>query len=400
MQGLALRRLAGLVLVLLALLTGAARAQEFSGLARLEPGESRIADEGRGLALDLALDQAVPWRLYLLDAPRRLVVELSELDLSPLEEGILAPGRGVALRAGRGAPGWSRLVLDLAEPLLIEQAEMRVARSGAARLRASLRPVSAEAFAEAARPEPAQAAPGQPERPEPGPLTVAIDPGHGGRDPGAQRAGLSEKDLMLTLAQELGEAMRRAGLGVVLTRESDVFVPLEDRITRAREGGADLLISLHADALEEDEASGASVYTLSAAGRDGASERMAERHNPADLLSGLDLTGQDDTVATALMDLARVQTSPQSARLANAVVDGLREAGASVNDHAHRVALLAVLLAADIPSVLVETGFLSDPADRAALSTPQGRAPIVAGMTRAVQVWAAEEAARAPLLRR
>jgi N-acetylmuramoyl-L-alanine amidase len=167
----------------------------------------------------------------------------------------------------------------------------------------------------------------------------------------------------------------------------------------ARANGADVFLSLHADALNEGATSGLSVYTLSADGKDTASERMAERHDRGDLLAGVDLSAQDDTVATVLMDLARLETAPQSQHLADALVAGLAGAGASLNGTPRREAGLAVLTAADFPSVLIEVGFLSNDADRAALLTPQGRAPVVAGILAGLQNWAVDKAARAPLIR-
>jgi N-acetylmuramoyl-L-alanine amidase len=209
-----------------------------------------------------------------------------------------------------------------------------------------------------------------------------------------------EAQLMLTLAIELSEAISRIdGFRPVLTRREDVFVPLAERMTIARAAGADVLISLHADALEADSARGATVYTLSAEALDQASQRMAERHERSDLLAGVDLTGQDDTVATVLMDLARLETAPKAERLADMLVAALREAGAAVNSQPRRKAPLAVLNAADFPSVLIEVGFLSDPGDRAALASAEGRGRIVAAIVAALGAWAAEEAARAPLVR-
>jgi N-acetylmuramoyl-L-alanine amidase len=231
-------------------------------------------------------------------------------------------------------------------------------------------------------------------------FVVAIDPGHGGIDPGAERQGVKESDLMLALARELAEALRRTGMVPVLTREEDVFVPLQERMTRARVGEADVLISLHADALEGAEAQGASIYTLTEEAVSQASRGMVQRHEGGDLIAGLDLQGQDDALATALMDLARLDTVPRSETLAQAMAEQLARVGADVNARPLRQANLAVLKAADFPSVLLESGFLSDPDDRARLATPEGRAPVVAGVVAALQAWAAAEAGRASLLRR
>lgn len=405
------RGLAGVVAALwIAGAAAGAAAQDFTGLARVDPGQSGLSGLRRGVALDLALSQTVPWRVFALDAPRRLVLDFREVDWSGLDEAALGDVDGVAdLRFGALRPGWSRMVLDLAAPLAVETAEMAVdAEDGAARLRVVLRRVTAEAFSAAAGapPDPdwelVLADPTAPAaRPqEGGPLVVVLDPGHGGIDPGAQRGGVDEADLMLRLALELQEALRRAGMEPVLTRRADVFVPLQERMTIARAAGADLLISLHADALAEDQAEGASVYTLTDAAEDRASQRLAERHDRGDLLAGLDLSGQDDRVATVLMDLARLETAPSGERLAAALVAGLGEAGAALNTRPRREAVLAVLRAADFPSVLLEVGFLSSASDRARLLSEAGRGRIVDGIVRGLQAWAAEEAALAPLRRR
>jgi N-acetylmuramoyl-L-alanine amidase len=231
-------------------------------------------------------------------------------------------------------------------------------------------------------------------------LVVVIDPGHGGLDPGAEHGGTQEADVMLALAKELAAALARIeGVQPALTRTDDSFVALQERLTLARGVRADLLISLHADALEGPQATGASVYTLTTAATEAASQRMAERHESGDLLAGIDLSGQGDEVATILMDLARLETGASGDRFADQLVQAMRDTGAVLNSRPRRVAELAVLIAADFPSVLLEVGFLSNDADRERLTTPQGRAPIVAAVTLAVGRWAIEEQALAPLIR-
>jgi len=301
-------------------------------------------------------------------------------------------------------------VVDLDGPLALDRAGMSVEEnSGRARLSVVLERTTEEDFAaRSGAPDDAgwtdeSLVPVTTVLPaaRPSILTVAIDPGHGGIDPGAEREGLREADLMLTLGLELAEAVNRTGtMRAVLTRSDDTFVPLAERMTIARTSGAQLLVSLHADALEDGGARGGSVYTLNPEGQEAASEKMAERHDRGDLLAGLDLRGQDDTVATVLMDLARVDTAPQSGRLADALVAGLRSSGAPINTRPRREAVLAVLNAADFPSVLVEVGFLSSDRDRAVFETAEGRAKIVAGLVEGITRWAASEEALAPLLRR
>lgn len=385
-------------LAVLALGAGLAHAQEPEAPARLDLEASGVTDGWWGrLAVDLALSRPAPWRVATLDAPPRLVIDVRAMDWGGAQAGALDRAEGAAAaRAEVAADGWSRLVIDLAAPFAVAEAGMAATAEGGARLTLRLVP------ADAAPPEEGRgdgagdfsdaALPAGPER-----LVVAIDPGHGGRDPGAERGGLREAQLMLDLALELSDAAARAGLAPVLTRRADVFVPLAARMTVAREAGADVLISLHADALEADVASGASVYTLTAEAASEAAARMVERHERRDLVGGLDLGGADDAVATALLELARQDTGPASRRLAEAVVAGLHREGARVHSRPLREARLAVLDAADFPSVLVEVGFLSDAGDRARLSTPAGRAPIVAGLLAALAAWEADEAARGPL---
>jgi N-acetylmuramoyl-L-alanine amidase len=385
-------------------------AQEFSALARVDAAQSQLRDERGGLVLDLHLSLAVPYRVFTLDAPRRVVLDFREVDWQGASrEALLNADNATDLRFGPLRPGWSRMVIDLAAPMAVLEAGMQVdTNTGRAHLLLALAPTDPEKFAQAAGAPVDQgwvdllasdSTQIRPEVPD-GPMIVAIDAGHGGIDPGAQRAGINEADLMLTLAFEVADAINRTGrMQAFLIREANVFVPLEQRMTRARAVGAVALISLHADSLEGGGARGASVYTLSETALDGASTRMAERHERGDLLAGLDLSGQDDRVASVLMDLARRETGPAGERLADALVRGMDGAGVRMNSQARRSGRFAVLNAPDFPSVLIEVGFLSSDADRAALISPAGRASVAAGIAAGLTVWVDAEAARAPLVR-
>jgi N-acetylmuramoyl-L-alanine amidase len=336
-----------------------------------------------------------------------LVVDFREIDwtgadATQLDQSDIAG----EVRFGAFQPGWSRLVIDLTSPVDLEAAEMKVLEDdGTAILTLDFETTDVATFtANAGAPLAArwtQETPSLPAAaPDDGLLTIVIDPGHGGVDPGAIQGGVKEADLMLRLAIEVAEGLNRTGnIRAILTREADVFVPLEGRMTIARAAQADLFISIHADALEFDQAHGASVYTLSKEGSDRAAARMAARHERGDLLAGVDLSAQDDRVATVLMDLARAETEPQSQRFADHAVAGLREAGARLNSKPRREGRLAVLNAPDFASVLIEVGFLSNASDRALLSSADGRARIVQGIVSAVTVWAQDEAAKAPLVR-
>ena len=400
-----------LVLALVCALPAAVVAQEFSALARVAPESVSVEKERRGLSLSFRLSHPVPWRAFTLTDPEWLVLDFGEVDWSGLGADLFtAPGRVSRAAAGRLRPGWSRLVLELEGPYGIETAAMETAEGQGARLALTLSTVSEAAFAAAsgapesavfALPEPARGLlPPRTRQQGDRPLVVVLDPGHGGIDPGAERDGAREADLVLTFARELREVLLRAGgFEVTLTRDADVFVPLERRQSIAREAGADAFISLHADALAEGQASGATVYTMSETASDLASQKLAERHDRADLLAGVDLTAQDDVVASVLMDLARTETQPRSERLADHLVRALGSRLGRLHKRPKLSAAFSVLKAPDIPSVLVELGFMSNPRDLANLRNPEWRANAALAIRDALQGWAVEDAAEAALVR-
>ncbi|SDY01222.1 N-acetylmuramoyl-L-alanine amidase [Citreimonas salinaria] len=381
-------------------MTGVAGAQDASGLARLTGGV--IEDSRRGVMASLELSQGVPWRVFTLDNPWRVVLDFREIALDDDAAAALDRSDRVRdIRMGAYRPGWSRIVLGLSEPLAVAQAGLRIDReSGAATLALTLERTDAQSFAVSAGlpadPDwgrPRAVAPRAPKDAD-GRLVVMLDPGHGGIDPGAQRDGASEADLMLQFARELRDVLRRTGrYAVTMTRDDDVFVSLEARVAAAQDAGADLFVSLHADAIEEGVARGASVYTLSRDASDEASAALAERHERDDLLSGLDLTGTDDRVAQVLMDIARLDSTPRSRALARHVVDGIRNAVGEVHKRPLRHAGFSVLKAADIPSVLVELGFLSTGQDLKNLRDPVWRAGMAAGIRDGIDAWALEDEA-------
>ncbi len=401
---------------LLLLLPLPALGQEgLTALARALPGGLTLAQSGPGLTLDLRLSQPVPYRLRLVDGPPRLVVDFREVDFAALrgEDPLAAAGSPAAvqaLRHGPLQPGWSRLVLELDGPHGIDSAELRTdAATGRARLQVALSPVPQAEFTARSVPEgalfeglPATGLPAAPpRRPGDGPLIVVLDPGHGGIDPGAEREGLRESDLMLTFGRELREALRRAGgFEVVMTRDADAFVSLEGRIRIAREARADVFLSLHADALPDGGATGATIYTLADEATDAAAAALAERHDRADLLAGVDLTAQDDLIANVLMSIARTETTPRTDALADQLVATIRANGLRLHRRPRQAAGFSVLKAPDIPSILLEVGFMSSPRDLADLQDAEWRAAMARSVVEALQRWAAEEAASSALRRR
>jgi N-acetylmuramoyl-L-alanine amidase len=199
---------------------------------------------------------------------------------------------------------------------------------------------------------------------------------------------------MLTFARELKEVLLRDGrFSVVMTREEDVFVPLETRTSIARAAEADLFLSLHADALAEGDAQGATLYTLAEEASDEASAALAERHNRDDLLAGVDLTEQDDVVAEVLMDMARTETAPRTDRLAKAVVGAIKSAEIRMHRRPHQTGGFSVLKSPDIPSVLLEVGFLSSDRDFKRLSDPAWRALLAEAVVQGLVAWSVEDGA-------
>ncbi|OIQ33673.1 MAG: N-acetylmuramoyl-L-alanine amidase [Alphaproteobacteria bacterium MedPE-SWcel] len=389
-----------------------ASAQGFTALARVMPQDSRLIADGRGgVQLDLHLSQGVPYRIFTLDAPRRLVLDFQEVDWTGLDpQAFLAPPQMRNIRFGGYLPGWSRMVLELAEPMEVATASMSIDTvSAAAALTVQLQPTDAESFAAAAGaphdprldlPPPAVLQ-DRPARDPDAPLVVMLDPGHGGLDPGAEaEGGVMEKELMLNFAYDLGERLVRSGaFEVLLTREGDYFVSLERRIAMAHQQGADLFLSLHADSVSEGMAHGTVVYTLSKEASDLASVKLAERHDRADLLSGSDLSTVDDEVTDVLLDLARQETHPRSTALAQSVIEALMEQGGPVNRRPLRAAGFSVLKSADIPSILIELGFMSSPRDLENLTNPAWRAKAAQAILEGLMAWREDDTARRALVR-
>jgi N-acetylmuramoyl-L-alanine amidase len=210
--------------------------------------------------------------------------------------------------------------------------------------------------------------------------TIVIDAGHGGIDPGAESvAGYHEKEITLATARLLRRDLEQTGrYKVVLTRDSDVYLKLHERVARARSAHGDLFISLHADSVANDRPTrGASIYTLSETASDSESDRYAQRENRADAIGGVDLGDQSDDVAGILVDLTVRETVNDGNRLAGMMVDSLEHQRVSLLPNTpHRSAGFAVLKSPDIPSVLIEMGYLSDISDARALADPRHQAQI------------------------
>ncbi|SEH82581.1 N-acetylmuramoyl-L-alanine amidase [Paracoccus alkenifer] len=377
------------------LLTGllAVAVPALADMAQVDPGRVMLGFEGRDrgrprpIALAIGLSQAVPYAVAVIDAPPRLVVDLRDTGIPSARPPGAEP---LALRWGPGPQGGARAVLTLPGPMNLETAQMTAGASPALSLRlvpvkpADFRPRRDSLTVLRGLPEPSATAPAVVAGKR---LLVVLDPGHGGIDPGAQVGELSEARLMLDFARELAAVLRERGIEVVLTREDDSFVPLEARTSVARARGADLFISLHADALPAGQAAGAAIYTWDARSNDRAARQLVLLHDRSDMLAGLDLSGTDEDVSRALFDLARLDTQPRSADAARQLVARLDAAGVDMHRVPIRGAAFSVLKSPDIPSVLIELGFLTDPDDRANLLDPGWRSRVAGALADGVVDW-------------
>jgi N-acetylmuramoyl-L-alanine amidase len=204
------------------------------------------------------------------------------------------------------------------------------------------------------------------------PLVIAIDAGHGGQDPGARGAnGSREKDITLKIARELARQVNATpGLKAYLTRDGDYFIPLTQRYQKARTAKADLFVSIHADSFSSPEASGSSVFVLSQRGASSQAARwLAKQENEADLVGGVKLQDKDDTLASVLLDLSQSATQKASESMAEQVLGGLKRLGKTHKSHIER-ANFVVLRSPDVPSMLVETAFISNPSEERRLNDP------------------------------
>ena len=372
-------------------------------LAGLLQGRSQVTGDGARLVLTLGLSAAQPWSARVLSDPARLLIDVKGADFSlldPSDLGNIALGK---TRFGRFRPGWARLVVTLRDFMTIDEAVL-IPHNKGADLRVILKKATPEAFDNAAsRPEPAFWI--QPNiiktirlgedlsrqkvyKPS---LTLVLDPGHGGLDPGAIVDGTSEAEMMLAFAFELKTLFNDKGVETIMTRQSDVFVPLEARSSIARFHGADVFLSLHADALPLGEALGVTIYTMNETASEQAAATLAQRHDRDDILAGVDLAAQDEQVTKALMAMARLETMPRTSRLAQEIKKGILAKGLEMYSRPVQSAAFSVLKSPDIPSVLIELGFLTSTTDFSRLNDVVWRSAMQNALVDAVVSWAKDD---------
>lgn len=342
-----------------------------------------LTDNSAQSRLVIELSDPVDFRTFLLSNPNRIVVDMPELLWRPGTTP--APsGRGLVknYRFGQFRKDVSRLVLDLNRPAKIGSAAMLAPKDGSGfRLVINLAPATAAEFADnSGWPRRAEFKPtrdvslAQQTRSDLRPLII-IDAGHGGMDPGTHgENGLLEKNVALSVARQLRERLEQSGhYRVKLTRDADVFIPLRDRVEIARAAHGDLFVSLHADSNEHREIRGASVYTLSRGASDRETANLAEKENLAGVALGLEPAETTAVADFILSDLGQREIMNLSARFAETIVAALPAATDVHKPLPHRSADFAVLKAPDIPSVLIELGYLTNPDDENEMATQSWR---------------------------
>jgi N-acetylmuramoyl-L-alanine amidase len=356
----------------------------------------RIGGDDKQTRFVMDFDRKVELTAFTLADPYRVVIDLPQVAFSlPVKAGEQGRGLIKSFRYGLIMQGGSRIVLDAKAPVKIEKAFALAAEDGQpAKLVLDLSPTDRDSFLRTIALE--NRTPREPKRVEaakpdtdPRPLIV-LDPGHGGIDTGTHGpAGELEKDVVLAFTKTLRERLEASGkYRVVMTRDDDTFIPLNERVRFARSRGASLFVSIHADALpkREGQAEGATVYTLSEKASDAEAARMADNENRADVIAGVDLTSEPDDVANILVDLAQRETKTFSLQFAKTAVTELKRS-TRLHKNPLKSAGFVVLRAPDVPSVLVELGYMSDKEDLSHLTSADWRARNAASLSQAIDAF-------------
>lgn len=370
------------------------------------------------------LSDAVDFRAFVLANPYRVIVDLPEVKFL-MPSGVGSKGKGLvgAFRFGLFAAGKSRIVIDVVEPVRIDKAFVRAAENGQpARLvidlvrttpeqfekqqreQAALRAVTAGGFATstemmgAAPPRATQEV--RKDKP-----VIVLDPGHGGVDPGAVSiGGIYEKDIVFAFCRTLKAKLDATGrYRVIMTRDTDIFVALQDRVDRARREQGDLLMSVHADAIDRKhhavlakEVRGASIYTLSEEASDALAKLTAANENKADVLAGAEVAGvTDDDLVSILIDLMHRETKNLSVSFARQLLSGLK-GNVELTAKPHRFANFRVLKAQDVPSILLELGYLSQKEDERSLTSEKWRSKVADAIVQAINAFFAKRQVSVP----
>jgi N-acetylmuramoyl-L-alanine amidase len=378
--------------------------------------DARLAGDARQTRFVLDIDKAVVFRAFALADPYRLVVDIPQVNFRlPAGTGVAGRGLVKAFRYGLVMPGGSRIVFDLTGPAKVASSTMLEAANGqpprlvleleetdAASFKQAIAAQSAPALKSSISETNAMALPQAPvipkpaTPPDPRPVVV-IDPGHGGIDNGTRAGEEAEKNLVLAFGLALRDRLEKSGkYRVVMTRTDDTFIALDDRVRIGRSQAAALFVSIHADYLPhgEGDVQGATIYTVSDKASDAEAARLAESENRADAIGGVNLTQEPTEVADILIDLAQRETRTFSNRFAHLLMSEMKRA-TRLHKHPLKSAGFRVLKAPDVPSVLVELGYVSNKADLDHLTSDSWRSKTVGSMAQAIDVFLAKRLATA-----
>jgi N-acetylmuramoyl-L-alanine amidase len=387
-------RLASLVLALLfGMLAGAFATP-------LEGRDFKMAGDRTHVRVVISFNGEPDPKFLLLRGPHRLVIDLPETRLVIEPRDLKASGLIKGVRYGQLKADDTRLILTGRGPFRVDNFQVvKNETTPGYRLAVDLS-ASSESDFEAALALQAETTGstsatagsdhvGQAAGQSDGRFTIVIDPGHGGIDGGAEgRNGTVEKDITLTFATELRDRLRAGGrYEVFMTREADEFLRLDERVRIARQHGADLFISVHADTINLKGIRGATVYTIADKASDAEAQALADRENLSDQLAGMEIEEENREVADILIDLIRRETHGYSIRFARSLVEELSHRVGLINNP-HRFAGFRVLKAPDVPSVLVELGYLSNARDEAQLQSAQWRGKAAASIAEAIDTFA------------
>ena len=384
-RGTHLARKIARLLTLLALIAGAS-----SPLVAAEIREVRVAATDSGARVVLELSGPVKHNAFVLDDPSRVVLDVSRATLKsqlPLADALIS-----ALRSGSLPHNGTRLVFEVKGPVTIQTSTLAATRDAPLRLVLDIngpgaakvtKPVSVTPVAPVAiRPAHAPSESGRD-------IIIAVDAGHGGVDPGASgRRGTREKDVVLEIARALAARINQEpGMKAVLTRDGDYFISLRERNLRAQKARADLFVSIHADSIANPDVSGSSVYVLSERGATNEQARvLAERENAADLMGGIELNDKDPVLRGVLIDLSQTASISASLMAADNVLKALDRIG-EVRKPRVQQAGFVVLKSPAIPSMLVETAFISNREDERKLSQPGHRSKLANAIFSGIELY-------------
>jgi N-acetylmuramoyl-L-alanine amidase len=371
---------------------------------------ARIGEHDDRTRLVIELSDPVNLRTFALANPDRVVIDMPEvswrLGAPPRPSGF---GAVKSYRYGQFRGGNSRMVIDLNQPVTVSDALVLPPSAGFGyRVVIDLFPTNRTKFdtlagwpadlkkreSDAEKLAALIAAQQSPAAKSGGKKIVVLDPGHGGLDSGTIGVnGLMEKDLALAEALKLRKLLQARGYTVVMTRDNDTFIPLRQRVTIARAHKADLFIALHADSNPDADTTGTSIYTLNDGRSDREAAALANRENQSDIIAGVDLSGDNNPVAPILINLAQRDTRNKSSEFATNALKSISQVTGLLARSPHRSASLAVLVAPDVPAVLIELGYLSNKGDAAQMNTEAWRSRVADAIADAVDAQFAPSSA-------